>query len=199
MLGLLPFDRALMIIVPLALFTASRLVQASFRVLWPNVLLVMMWVGFVIIASLLVAPRSPWPVVGVVGGVVVMQSVFELIPSAIAGPAATWVAVWDSVPLRLALFTIALTFIAWTLVATGGALKTQLGKRTSTGVVMISAGLVVAGAAAIVGFVGPDRFGALWQDNVVTVDLPNAVIWIPVVGGIVIAFIGGFLRNAGRR
>lgn len=195
LLGLLPFDRALMVIVPGGLLITTRAVQAAFLPASPALILSLSWILFAVIAAVLVLPRSPWAVIAAIGGVVVFQCAADLLVMSVAGPGAAWVAAWESFPLRVLVFTVSFGLIGWMLVAAGGAAAQQYGARRATGVVLAAAGAAVLLFAVLTLALGPDRFGSPWADTIVEVRAPALLVWVPTIVGVALLATGLALRR----
>ncbi|MCD2497733.1 MULTISPECIES: hypothetical protein [Microbacterium] len=196
LLGLLPFDRALMLIVPGGLLIATRAVEAAFLPASPALILTLSWILFAAVAAVLVLPRSPWAVIAAIGGVVVFQCAVDLVVMSVAGPGAAWVAAWASFPLRVAVFTVGFGLVGWMLVAVGGAAAQQHGTRRATGVVLAAAGAAVLSFAVLTLAFAPERFGAPWEDSIVELHAPALLVWVPAIVGIALLATGLVLRRA---
>ncbi|WP_433676452.1 hypothetical protein [Microbacterium gorillae] len=199
LLGLLPFDRALMLIVPGGLLIATRAVQAAFLPASPALILSLSWILFAAVAAVLVLPRSPWAVIAAIGGVVVFQCAADLLVMSVAGPGAAWVAAWASFPLRVLVFTVSFGLIGWMLVAVGGAAAQQYGARRATGVVLAAAGAAIVFFAVLTLALGPERFGSPWADSIVELRAPALLVWVPTILGIALLATGLVLRRAPSR
>lgn len=199
MLGLLPLDRAFMIVVPLGLLLVTRLLQVSFLVMLPSVIFVAGWIVFVVGMVVLVRPRSPWPVIAAVGGVLVFLGGIEVACFAVAGPQAFWLWLWQApVILRVVLLTVAFGLPMWAVVAAGGAASGQVGSRRATGAAVGASGMAVTVLAALAAASGRLDVDALWQDGVVSVSIPSLAVWSAIVIGVIAAVIGSVLARTGR-
>ncbi len=199
-LGLLPFDRALMVIVPVGLMICTRIIQASFAPLWPALSGVLAWVVFTLVAVLLVRPHSPWPMVATVGGGIVFQCVFDLACYSVAGPLTFWSWLWSVAPvLRVAVLTVVFGAMAWTAVAIGGAANAQVGPRRATGVTMAAAGSALALVALMTALWGNAMLARMWRSDVVSVSLPDGIAWAAFAVALVIAVGGVFLARRSAR
>lgn len=196
-LGVLGFDRMLMIVVPTGLLIATCAMQTSFLLPWPIVLIGGAYLVFGVTVLLMVAPRSPWPAISAIGGVVVAQCMLVLVGSAVDGPTAFWIALWTTQSLRIVVFTVGLALLVWTAVAAGGAMTAQVGRRRSTGIVLVASGLAVLIPSLVTALIGVQEIGAAWQERVVKLTMPESVIWVAVAIGAVLVVAG--LVVGGRR
>lgn len=197
MLGLLPLDRALMMIVPAGVLLSARLIQVSFIDMWPALVLMATITIFVAVMVVLVRPRSPWPVIAAVGGVVMLQGALELLGYAIAGPYGYWQWLWQSsTPIRVVVLTMMFGLIGWAIVAACGAASSQVGARRATGAAVGATGaaLAVVGALTLGG--GTVLEGTLWRDEIVTVSFPSALVWVVVAIGVVCAVVGTVIARS---
>lgn len=200
MLGLLPLDRALMIVVPLALLLVTRLLQVSFLVMLPSLIFIIGWVVFAVGMVLLLRPRSPWPVIAAVGGVLMFLGAVELLCFSVAGPQGFWLWMWQApVFVRIVLLTLAFGLPMWAVVAAGGAASGQVGARRATGAAMGAAGLAVAVVAALTAASGRLDVEALWHDGVISVAVPPTVVWVILGIGVAASAVGTVLARAPRR
>ena len=196
MLGLLPLDRALMVAVPLALLIATNAIQSTFIFAEPSALIVVSWIIFTVVAIVLVRPRSPWPIIATVGGILVLRSLVDLIGLSIAGPGGMWVAMWDNTLIRVAVYTVTFGLTAWLLIAVGGAANQQVGARRATGVVLGAAGATVAVAAAVVMLRMVTDFSAAWDDDVIERAIPSAFAPLFVAVGVIACVTGIWLARS---
>ncbi|MFJ6653960.1 hypothetical protein ACIQLJ_14310 [Microbacterium sp. NPDC091313] len=158
-LGMLRLDRWLLLLVPLVLLLATGIVQAA-ALGWERLLFALgSWLAFAAVARLLLWDRSPWPVIAAVGGVVVIRCILTLI--ALAIPVQVDQARFSPVPGILV--ALALAAFAWTFVAGGWALGTQLGGRRAVGVVLASAGAALAVPAITAAMAGTAAALAGWN------------------------------------
>jgi hypothetical protein len=123
-LGMLPLDRWLMIVVPAGLLVATWSLQTSFSG-WPYVAAVLgAWLVFAVVARLALGRRSPWPVIAVVGGVVVLRSILVLGILSFTGPGG-WATFWAEPVGRAIYITLATALLLWAFVAAAWALTVQ--------------------------------------------------------------------------
>jgi hypothetical protein len=161
-LGLLAPDRWLLLIVPGGLLVATRAVQTR-ELGWGHLLLALAgWLGFAVVARLLLWRRSPWPIIAAVGGVVVLRCILSLAAFALTG-SDEWAFAGRPV-LRACFLALALAAFAWTFVAAGWALSAQFGGRRATGIVLASTGAAVLLPAATVALIGERAAVAAWID-----------------------------------
>ncbi|QKJ20184.1 hypothetical protein [Microbacterium hominis] len=190
-LGVLAFDRWLMITVPVALIIGTRTLQSSFTA-WAELAAVLAgWLVFALVVRLLVGRHSPWPVIAAMGGAIAIHSVLSLSVIAIAGPEAWWNAVGVRPALLVAATAISFAATAWVLVAGGWALITQFGLRRAIGIVLAGLGAGVAVGAAIIAGVG---FGPSTPMTV-----PPLTPWIAGGVAVLIAALGVALWGSWRR
>ncbi|WES62758.1 hypothetical protein P0L94_09820 [Microbacter sp. GSS18] len=153
-LGVLPFDRFLMLSVPVALLVATRLLQASFTA-WAELGAVIAgWLVFALVVRLLVGRASPWPVIVALGGGIVLHSTLVLIALSIAGPAAMWAALGESTALRVAASALSIAAFGWIFVVGAWSLIEQFGPRRAWGTMAAGAGSGLAVTAALVAGAG---------------------------------------------
>lgn len=153
-LGVLPFDRFLMLSVPVALLVATRLLQASLTAWLELAAVIAGWLVFALVVRLLVGRASPWPVIVALGGGVVLHSTLVLIALSIGGPAAMWAALGESMPLRAAASAVSIAAFGWIFVAGGWSLIEQFGMRRAWATMAAGAGAGLAVTAALVAGVG---------------------------------------------
>ena len=199
MLGLLPLDRALIVLVPAGLVIVTRLLQRSFDGVWSAFVLLATLVVFAAVMILLVRPRSPWPVLSSMGGVVMLLSAAELLGYAVAGPYEYWQWLWHApVLVRVAVLTVMFGLIGWTAVAACGAASSQVGPHRATGAAIAAAGasLLVFGGLTIVA--GAAATGTVWHDELITVRAPAVLIWTLVGLGLVCVVVGTLIARGAR-
>lgn len=206
-LGLLPADRALLVVVSAALLVATRTVQ-TLLLSWTHPAVTLgAWAVFVAVALLLVRGRSAWMLLAVVGGVVMLRCTLTLVALAFTGPGGYWFAFWTD-PVRRALYiTVAFALFAWLFVATAWALSVRWGRRRAAGVVLAASGAALAVPAAVVAGVGLERALTTWNDELgllpwglsrilgitVYLDVPAAGAAVAAGAGVVLALAGGIL------
>ncbi|WP_243077312.1 hypothetical protein [Microbacterium sp. SS28] len=164
-LGMLPLDRWLLIIVPGALLVATRAVQTSF-LSWVHLAVVLgAWILFVVTVDLFLRRRSPLPVIAAVGGAVVLRCIVALAALSFSGPGGYWFAFWTDPTRRAVYITIAFALFVWVFVAAGWALSTQLGRRRATGVMLTAIGAALAIPATVVAIIGLEPVLSAWNDQ----------------------------------
>lgn len=183
MLGLLELDRALLVVVPAGLLVATVATLTAFLVPWPVVLVLGAYALFGLVCVLMVVPRSAWPVVAAIGGVVVPQCLVLLAGVAVVGPLRFWVALWSTPELRVLVFTVMLALMVWMAVAAGGAMNQQVGAKRATGIVLTASGLAITAPSVATALLGPARTGASWKDQLVALNLPEWFVAVPLVVG----------------
>lgn len=212
-LGLLRFDRWLLVLVPGALLVATRGVQTSF--LAPVHLAVTLgaWALFVAVVLLLLRGRSAWAVIAAVGGVSVLRCILTLFALSFTGPGGYWYAFWTDPVLRTLYITVAFTAFVWTFVAAGWALSGRLGGRRATGTVLAGLGAGLAAPATIVGVVGLEQALTVWNDQMgllpwglarilgitTYLDIPDDTAWWAAAVGAALLAIGLVLALLPRR
>lgn len=199
-LGMLRLDRWLLLLVPLALLLTTGIVQAA-ALGWERLFFAIgSWLAFAGVARLLLWERSPWPVIAAVGGVVVIRCIITLIALAIP----VQVDAARISPLPALLIALALAAFAWTFVAGGWALGTQLGGRRAIGVVLASTGAALAVPAITVAMAGTAAGLAAWNGYLALVpwrvtsilglpasDDPTPVVaWLVVGIGVALLLLG---------
>ncbi|MEJ1921831.1 hypothetical protein [Microbacterium sp. KHB019] len=121
-LGMLGADRVLLVAVPAALLVATRAVQTSL-LWWTHPAIVLgAWAAFLVVVVLMARRRSPWPVIAVVGGVVVLRCALTLVAVSLSGPGGYWFASWTEPVPRSIHITLAFALFVWMFVAAGWAL-----------------------------------------------------------------------------
>ena len=206
-LGMLPLDRWLLIIVPGALLVATRAVQTSF-LSWTHLAIVLAaWLVFVVTIDLFLRRRSPWPVIATVGGVVVLRCIVALTALSFTGPGGYWFAFWTDPTRRAIYITVAFALFAWVFAAAGWALSTQLGRRRATGAVLTAVGAALAVPATIVAIIGLETSLSAWNDQMgllpwglarilgltTYLEIPEDTAWWAAAFGAVVLVIGVLL------
>jgi hypothetical protein len=207
-LGLLPLDRWLLLLVPVALLVGTRAVQTSF-LSWTHLVVVLAaWLIFALAVELLLTrKRSPWPVIAAVGGVVVLRCIVTLTALAFTGPGGYWFAFWTDPVRRTVYISIAFALFLWVFVAAGWALSTQLGRRRATGVVLAAIGAALAIPATAVAIIGLEPSLSLWNDQMgllpwglarilgltTYLEIPSDTAWWAAAVGAVLFVIGVLL------
>lgn len=157
MLGMLPIDRVLLVAVPAALLVATRAVQTS-PLSWAHLAVVLgAWTVFLGVLLLVVSRRSAWPVIAVVGGVIVLRCTVALTALSFSGPGGYWSGFWTDPVSRSIYISIAFALFVWLLVAAGWTLSLRWGRRRAWGIVLAAVGAALAGSAAAVAVVGLER------------------------------------------
>ena len=165
MLGMLPVDRMLLIVVPGALLVATRAVQTSL-LSWVHLAVVLVaWTVFLAVVLLVNRRRSAWAVIAVVGGVIVLRCALALAALSLSGPGGYWFAFWTDPVLRTIYITIAFALFAWLFVAVGWALSLRWGARRAWGIVLAGVGAGLAVPAAAVAVIGLEQALTLWNDQ----------------------------------
>lgn len=198
MLGLLPFDRALLVIVPACLLIGTGGVMLAFMLPWPILLVLLAYVLFLFTAIMMVSPRSPWPAIATMGGVVMGQCALLLIGASWGGPLAFWIALWTNSALRIVVIALALALIVWMVVAVGGAVNSQSSPGYATGIAMIASGVAIAVPCIVAGIIGTDRIDRDWQDPIVRLALPPSAVWILAALGVIMIIVGAIARQRSR-
>ncbi len=156
--------KVLLVMVPLALLVATRLVQTSF--LAPAQLIVTLgaWALF-IAATLVLARKAAWPLIATIGGVIVLRCILALGAVSFTGPGGYWFAFWTD-PVRRSLYiTVAFALFLWTFIAAAWAVAPTIGRRRATGAVLASAGLALAIPAFLINAMGLERALTIWNDQ----------------------------------
>ncbi|WP_460774576.1 hypothetical protein [Microbacterium sp. GXF7504] len=208
-LGLLPLDRWLIFLVPVALLIATRMLQSSGSTPLHLTLVIGAWVVFALVLRLVVGPRSPWPVIAAVGGVVVIRCVFALVPLAVAGSDEFAREFWDVAALRIVWVGVGFMLFAWVFVAAAWALHAQGGARYAFGGMLSAIGAGIAVPALVIAVAGPAAVLERWDDGLGLVPhgligvlgdpAPAALAWAAVVVGTLLALVGVALAVAYRR
>lgn len=199
MLGLLAFDRWLLVIVPAGMLVATHLIVASFLSVIPVLIASAGWFVFGAIIIVLVWPRSSWPVISAVSGTAVVWSMIMLAGVAFAGPGTFWLLLWDTPWLRFMVLTVVLAVLAWALFAAGGAVTPQIGPLAAIGAVTASIGGTIALLSLTMAMLGPVWLGAQWQDEAVEVVVAPVAVWINFAAGVLLFFGGLALTMYARR
>lgn len=194
MLGLLPLDRTLLVVVPAGLFVCSGIVLTSFMTPAPTLLLLLAYGLFAMTMVLVMRPWSGWPAITTIGGIIMCLCVVVLAGASVSGPLAFWIAIWTNVAVRIVVVTLVLGLIAWMVVAVGGAINAQVGTSAATANTLIATGVAVAVPATIAALIGVDRVDRSWQDPIVRVLIPDAYVWVLAGIGFAAALVGMFLR-----
>ncbi|GAA1862262.1 hypothetical protein ACFQZV_13095 [Microbacterium koreense] len=203
-LGMLTFDRVLLLVVPGGLLVATRAVQTSF-LSWTHLAIVLVaWAAFLAVARVLIGRASPYPFVAAVGGAVVLRCILSLVVMSFADPAAALAALWATPVVRVVYIAAAFTLFVWVFVAAGWAVGAHLGARRAVGVVIAAMGAGLALPATIVAAIGVDRVVGGGVDEVGllswvlarafgvmdALDLPGAAPWYAVGLGIALVIVG---------
>lgn len=199
MLGLLPLDRWLMIIVPAGMIIATHLVVASFLSILPVLIAGAGWFVFGMVAVVLIWPRSAWPVIAAVSGTAIVWSLVMLAGVAIWGPGRFWQLLWSTASLRFVVATIVFGVLAWALIAAGGAMTPQVGAMAASGIVLASIGATVAVVNLAIAVLGPQWVGAQWEDETVELAGDVTMVWVIVGFGAVLSAAGLILARIGKR
>lgn len=213
MLGMLPIDRVLLIAVPGALLVATRAVQTSLQS-WAHLAVVLgAWAVFLAVMLLISRRHSPWPLIGVVGGVIVLRCALALAALSLSGPGGYWFAFWTDPVRRSIYITIAFALFVWLFVAAGWALSLRWGRRRATGIVLAGVGAGLAVPAAVVAAVGLERALTVWNDQMgllpwglsrilgitVYLDIPASTALYAAMAGAVLCALGVLLALRWRR
>lgn len=177
MLGLLAFDRWLMVIVPAGMLVSTHLVVASFLSAIPVLLSSAGWFIFGLLAIVLIWPRSAWPTIAALSGTAIVWCLVMLAGVMFGGPGHFWLFLWETPWMRSVVMTVVLAVLAWAIIAAGGAINAQLGSTTATGIVLAAAGGTAAALAIAVAILGPEWLGAQWFDQTVELTIEPWVIW----------------------
>jgi hypothetical protein len=210
-LGLLPLDRWLIFLVPVALLVATRILQTAATSPVHLLLVVGAWVVFALVLRLVVGRRSPWPVIAAVGGVVVLRCILSLIALSFTGADGFSRAFWSTPALRIAFVAVAFALFVWAFVAAAWALQIQSSIRFAVGALLAAIGAGVAVPAAVVAAAGAERVVGAWDDGLGL--LPGGAVFlvpgqapsldvlagIAVIAGVVLALIGAALVLAHKR
>jgi len=208
-LGLLPLDRWLLLVVPAALLVVTRAVQTSF-LSWAHVATVFCaWAVFALVIRAVVGHRSPWPVIATVGGVMVLRCIVTLLALSFAGPAGYWTVLWAD-PVRSAVYiAVASVLLLWVFVAAGWTLATQLGARRAVGGVLAAVGAGLAVPAAAIAITGIEPALPAWNAEVdllarvlgltVTLDIAPDAAWLVAGLAAILALVGLALALPYRR
>jgi hypothetical protein len=210
-LGLLPLDRWLIFLVPVALLIATRILQTAATSIVHIVLVIGAWTVFALMIRLAVGHRAPWPVIAAVGGAVVLRCILTLIALSVTGADGFSREFWSNPVLRVVFIAVAFALFVWVFVAAGWALQVQRGGRYAIGGLLGAIGVALAVPAAVVAAAGAERVISAWDDGLGL--LPHAAIFLvpgrgpslealagaAVVIGILLALIGGALVIVNRR
>jgi len=208
-LGLLPLDRWLIFLVPVALLIATRMLQSSGGTPVHLAVVIGAWTVFALVLRLVVAERSPWPVIAAVGGVVVLRCVLELVPLAVSGSDGFARAFWDLPAMRITWVALGFMLFVWVFVAAVWALQVQGGIRYALAGVLTAVGAGIAIPALVIAVAGADAVVARWHDGLGV--LPHGLLaflgdpdpavaaWTAVAIGAVIALAGIVLTVQHRR
>lgn len=198
MLGLLPLDRTLLAILPIALLIGTGGVMLAFMLPWPILLVLLAYLLFLFTAIMMVSPRSPWPAITTMGGVVMWQCALLLAGASWNGPLAFWIALWTNSALRIIVIALVLALIVWMVVSVGGAVNSQSSPGYATGIAMISAGVAIALPCILAGLIGTDRIDREWQDPIVRLELAPLAVWVAALIGVAMIVAGVIARHRSR-
>ncbi|HWK78026.1 hypothetical protein [Microbacterium sp.] len=212
-LGMLRADRVLLVAVPAALLVATRAVQTSL-LSWTHLAVVLgAWAVFLTVVLLASRRRSPWPVIAVVGGVIMLRCALTLAVLSLSGPGGYWFAFWTE-PLRRSIYiTLAVALFVWMFAAAGWVLAGQWGRRRAWGIVLSGIGAGLAVPATVIAVVGLERALTIWNDQMgllpwglsrilgitVYLDIPASTAVYAAVAGAVVCGIGTLLAVPWRR
>lgn len=180
-LGMLRADRVLLFSVPVALLVATGAVSTSFMSWLQLAVFLVAWAIFAVVLRVVVASRSPYPVVAAVGGVVMLWCILQLCVLASA-PGASGSDLLTSAA-RVTYTTLSFALFVWVFVAAGWTLATQIGVRRGIGAVLAAVGAALALPSLVVGVEGTwtalaDRGGQLpWGFAEVIGAMAHPGIW----------------------
>ncbi len=203
-LGLLRLDYWLLLLVPVALLIGTRAIQTSF-LSWVHLAVVLgAWAVFALVLRwLLGSVRSPYPVIAVVGGAVVLRCILTLFALSFAGPGGYWSAFFTDPTRRVLYISLAFALFLWVFIAAGWALATQIGARRASGAVLGAVGAGLAAPSLIVALVGVERaitagndqMGLLPWGFARTPGVPTETPWVAFGAGVVLFGIGALLSR----
>lgn len=208
-LGLLPLDRWLIFLVPVALLVATRMLQTALQGWVHLALVVAAWSVFALVLRAAVGRRSPWPVIAAVGGVVVLRCLLTLAALSVTDHQGFSDGFWLQPALRSAFVAVAFALFVWTFIAAGWALKVQGGTRYALGGLLAALGAGLALPALGVAVAGADDVVAHWDDGLGLV--PHSLVetmhlaavgplaWAAVAIGAVLAVVGVLVIGVHRR
>ncbi len=207
-LGLLPLDRWLIFVIPVAVLVLTRMLQTALTT-WVHLAIVVgAWVVFALVLRLAVGQRSPWPVIAAVGGVVLLRCLLTLAVISFAGSDGFSRELWLDPFLRTLFVAVAFAAYIWTFAAAGWALWAQGGSRYAVGSLLAALGAGLALPALGIAVAGVQHTVDAWDDGLGlvprsvlalsgTVVSAGAVAWAAVVVGAVLCAVGvGVLRGS---
>ena len=160
-LGMLRLDHWLLLLVPVALLIATRLLQTSLRAGIHLGVVFGAWAVFALVARWLVGlDRSPFPMIAAVGGVVVLRCIVTLFALSVAD--GEWPSVFTSPVAGVVYISVAFALFFWVFFAAGGAMRIQIGRRRATGAVLGAMGAALTLPALVVALVGGGRVASQW-------------------------------------
>jgi hypothetical protein len=207
-------DRALVLLLPVAVLVLSRLAFSWFAA--PAHLLVVLgaWLLYAATARLLLRGRDPYALWAVLGGVVLLRSALLLAVLAVRGPGHLWLRFWTAPAPRSAYVVVAVALFGWLFAATVLVLRHSYGlrRRRAVGVTLAAAGVPLAVLGALVAGIGLERALTAWNDQLallpwglsrilgitVYLGIPTSVPLVAAAAGAVMVAAAGAL-SLGRR
>lgn len=210
-LGMLRLDHWLLLLVPVALLIATRMLQTSLRSGIHLAVVLGAWAVFALVARWLVGlDRSPFPMIAAVGGVVVLRCIVTLFALSVTG--SQWPSVFTSPVAGVVYISVAFALFFWVFFAAGGAMRIQIGRRRATGAVFGAMGAALTLPALIVALVGADRVAQQWaaQSGLAPESAAElfafadrfggvgALVWVAAGFGAVLFVVGATMALVGR-
>jgi len=151
----------LVLAIPLVAVAWSRLVLTWFLA---PAHLVLVGVGWAVLAAVVAATRSWW-VATAVGGAVTLRALLLLAVLAVRGPGGYWFVFWTEPGLRTAYVVVSFVLLGWVIACLVWSLAGRSGRRRAAAVALATLGLTLAGVGALTGVVGLETALTHWNDQ----------------------------------
>lgn len=191
--------KALVLGIPLVAVLWSRLVFTWFLA---PAHLVLVGLGWAVLAIAVVATRSWW-VATAVGGAVTLRTLLLLGVLSLRGPGGYWFGFWAEPTARTAYVVVSFVLFGWVLACLVWSLAGSTGRRRAAAVCLAVVGAAMAAIGALVGAIGLEDAMTTWNDQLAL--LPwglSRILGITVYLGIPVALpwyvagLGAFLTVA---
>jgi hypothetical protein len=156
-----PVNRWLLVAIPLVAVAWSRLVLTWFLA---PAHLVLVGIGWVVLAAAVAATRS-WRVVAAVGGAVTLRALLLLAVLAIRGPGGYWFGFWAEPGWRTAYVVVSFVLFGWVLACLVWSLAVSVGRRRAAAVSVGVVGAALLAVGGLLAVVGLEDAMTTWNDQ----------------------------------